>query len=633
MEEGDYLLGVSPQGVYFVKKDQTITKTKINFDDIDTLGLLAGLGNVYVFHIISKHNDEINIIVDSNQSLLVSPIMLFNKMLKLLDAFIESGGAVTDSTSRRRRVSVPSSSSSSNGINTGASQESSNNRVIDISYSTGVLEEMRTATYVGSNRNIEIDTPVSTEVVHEEADSSRFVEVEKSEDGSKRNIDLDDIIGSRMADVRKNIVIEDKANPVINVPSSQSQTELPNPGYQKEEIHEPATSKEKTHETEELDEEQHESVIPKEKTQGQEMSKDILPKEDEPKGKKNTSLIIGLVAVALVIATIVGFWVMKSKKDTLLKEQELIEQMTDPYNYPWLHGEWQNGVYGDILDVYFDGVKFIKNGLVFEEEEWSDDERPRTMKGLANVLPHTNKVPYEIIYEKTTNGKSILALQFNNPREVERTIINIDTENQRLFYLDKNGKKVFLDKYSDFTFEEKWNKELAEANQQLTEDLASHHYDWLYGTWLDYSGEEVVVDKDYVYYGDKRPFELHYELEDPYNESLDYGLYLYLSGIPVNEAMRCLYFADEYSIMEYQKVSNETAFISKVYSNAYDGFVNIRQAPESKAPIIGVLRNGPEGAVLLGTEGEWKKIDCNGIVGYVYEKYVQDTPTEVFQGE
>lgn len=71
----------------------------------------------------------------------------------------------------------------------------------------------------------------------------------------------------------------------------------------------------------------------------------------------------------------------------------------------------------------------------------------------------------------------------------------------------------------------------------------------------------------------------------------------------------------------------------RVYSNAYDGFINIRQTPQSKAPIVGVLRNGPEGSVLLGTEGEWKKIDCNGIVGYVYEKYVQDTPTEVYHGE
>ncbi len=71
----------------------------------------------------------------------------------------------------------------------------------------------------------------------------------------------------------------------------------------------------------------------------------------------------------------------------------------------------------------------------------------------------------------------------------------------------------------------------------------------------------------------------------------------------------------------------------KVYSNAYDGFVNIRQAPQSNAPIVGMLRNGPEGAILLDTEGEWKKINCNGIVGYVFGKYVQDTPTEVFHGE
>ena len=41
MEDGDYLLGVSPHGVYYVIKNQTITKTKINFNDIDTIGLLA----------------------------------------------------------------------------------------------------------------------------------------------------------------------------------------------------------------------------------------------------------------------------------------------------------------------------------------------------------------------------------------------------------------------------------------------------------------------------------------------------------------------------------------------------------------------------------------------------------------
>lgn len=66
----------------------------------------------------------------------------------------------------------------------------------------------------------------------------------------------------------------------------------------------------------------------------------------------------------------------------------------------------------------------------------------------------------------------------------------------------------------------------------------------------------------------------------------------------------------------------------RVYACAYDAFVNIRETPEAKAPILGVFRNGPDGAVLLGTEGEWTKIDCNGIVGYVVSKYVQNTPTE-----
>ena len=70
-----------------------------------------------------------------------------------------------------------------------------------------------------------------------------------------------------------------------------------------------------------------------------------------------------------------------------------------------------------------------------------------------------------------------------------------------------------------------------------------------------------------------------------------------------------------------------------VYSNAYDGFLNIRQAPNGGARILGVLKNGPDGATLLGSEGEWKKIDYHGLVGYVFEKYVQYTPTEVFKGE
>ena len=102
---------------------------------------------------------------------------------------------------------------------------------------------------------------------------------------------------------------------------------------------------------------------------------------------------------------------------------------------------------------------------------------------------------------------------------------------------------------------------------------------------------------------------------------------------------KILYQAEDGSLRSAENMMNQPSYSDNsaqdsrphVYSNAYDGFVNIRQAPESKSPILGVLKNGPEGAILLGTEGEWKKIDCNGIVGYVYEEYVQDSPTEVYE--
>lgn len=175
MEDGDYLLGVSSQGVYFIGKNQTVTKTKINFDEIDTLGLLAAVGNVYVFNIISKQNVEINIIVNQNDSLLVSPVMLFNTLLNSLDSYIQNGGVVTNNASRRRRVvvndSTPATTSNDTAQDdsrrnieleetTGSNNEdqviSSSNRVVDIAFSQSILEEMAGADYVESNRKIEL---------------------------------------------------------------------------------------------------------------------------------------------------------------------------------------------------------------------------------------------------------------------------------------------------------------------------------------------------------------------------------------------------------------------------------------------------------------------------------------------
>lgn len=114
------------------------------------------------------------------------------------------------------------------------------------------------------------------------------------------------------------------------------------------------------------------------------------------------------------------------------------------------------------------------------------------------------------------------------------------------------------------------------------------------------------------------------------NLELRYNMFAHCDNLQPQNVV----YQTEGSTLPYQgDVSTYSApsNVTKVYSNARDGFVNIRQTPNINAQIVGELRNGPEGAVLLGSEGEWVKIDCNGIVGYVYEKYVQNTPTEVFE--
>ena len=86
--------------------------------------------------------------------------------------------------------------------------------------------------------------------------------------------------------------------------------------------------------------------------------------------------------------------------------------------------------------------------------------------------------------------------------------------------------------------------------------------------------------------------------------------------------------SDEVSEDENKDVDKEDVVLPKVYSNCFDGYLNVRAEPSSKSKILGTLPNGPEGAELLGVDGKWSKVRVNGVVGYVWSADVQSTPTE-----
>lgn len=72
----------------------------------------------------------------------------------------------------------------------------------------------------------------------------------------------------------------------------------------------------------------------------------------------------------------------------------------------------------------------------------------------------------------------------------------------------------------------------------------------------------------------------------------------------------------------------------KVYSKAFDGFVNIREKASGNSAVVGKFFNGPDGAEFISEteDGVWSYIKYKESIGYVNTEYIQRKPTIKYTG-
>ena len=78
---------------------------------------------------------------------------------------------------------------------------------------------------------------------------------------------------------------------------------------------------------------------------------------------------------------------------------------------------------------------------------------------------------------------------------------------------------------------------------------------------------------------------------------------------------------------EYYEDYDYESDVPMVYSNSYDGYLNVRAGASTTSQVLGILRNG-EAAELLSIEGKWTKVRVNGIEGYIWSADTQSYPSD-----
>lgn len=149
IEKGDYIVGVSATSLFFIFKDKEneLNSVSMNFSEVSEVGFLT-FNHKSVLKFENTSNISISIVIEHDDSLLINSFFLIKNVLSAFDNFLL--GEVSAITSKRMRKIE-----TTNNENTKIQSEA-NSRVIELTYSHNILNEISHSINITNNRKIEL---------------------------------------------------------------------------------------------------------------------------------------------------------------------------------------------------------------------------------------------------------------------------------------------------------------------------------------------------------------------------------------------------------------------------------------------------------------------------------------------
>ena len=140
---------------------------------------------------------------------------------------------------------------------------------------------------------------------------------------------------------------------------------------------------------------------------------------------------------------------------------------------------------------------------------------------------------------------------------------------------------------------------------------------WAFEEWVDSLDDEQYDEFEEAFEKNEKRLYILDEVGSAAYYEEDEGMYCEDDECMYCEDDECMYYEDDECEPE----------VPMVYSNCFDGYLNVRAGASTKSQVLGILRNG-EAAELLSVEGKWTKVRVNGIEGYIWTADTQTTPSD-----